>query len=141
MFTNGKWLLLILLLISSVSRAETAACSIEIRDHNAALKQKKLVKYHVGLEFDFEPGANALTDMQRKYFTLPNGHYHCTLAFLDMAAGTSLSCEKKKDQGYTYVQAEQSSMGVNGGANHLSFRDEESHLTISVSCSSKGLEK
>ncbi len=85
----------------------------------------------------FEANPNALTDMQRKYFNLPGNQYHCTLAFLDLDTGTSLSCEKKADQGHTYAQSDQSSIKEQQSGkipNNLTFRDGKSHFVLNAIC-------
>ncbi len=130
-------LILLVFLTSSISWADTAICTIEIEDVNAAVKNETQAKYRVEATFSFEAGASALTAMKRKYFNLPDGRYLCHLAFLDLNTGTSLSCEKKEDHGHTYMQSDQSRIKVSEGENNLTFRDGGSHFVLSAKCASK----
>ena len=133
--TKFRYLVILLVVVFPLfSWADTAICTIEIEDINASVKSKSLEKYEVKETFDFESGADALTAMQRKYFNLPDGQYSCTLTFLDLNTGTSLSCSKKEDQGHTYIQSDQSGIKANESRNNLTFRDGNSHFVINAIC-------
>jgi hypothetical protein len=134
-----KLLVLIILAFPSQSWADTAVCNIEVENINAEVKSKTQARYIIEHIFTFKSGASALKSMQRTYFNLPDDRYFCQLAFLDLQTGTSLSCEKNEDGGYTYMQADQSGIKVKSGTNqnitNLTFRDELSHFVITAKCS------
>ena len=132
-----KILISVFLLIPLASWANVAVCTIEINDINAGVKSKDQAKYTIEHTFTFKEGTNALTGMQRKHFNLPDGRYSCTLAFLDINTGTSLSCEKKVDYGQTYMQSDLSGFKVDKSENNLIFRDGESHFLLNAICASK----
>lgn len=127
-------IVLLLLSIPGFVYADTAKCEIEIKDISRSIDQEKLIKINRVETFLFEAGANALTATQRKYFRLPGDQYNCTLAFVDLHAGISLSCENIENQGYTYFQSEQGGNAIEQNKLFLTFRHANSHFTISAIC-------
>ena len=123
-------LILLATLLPSISFAATAVCTIEIEDINASVKNKSLQKIIVKEDFNLKPGG----EKQTKFFNLPDGKYLCRLDFFDLNTGTSLSCEKKKDQGYSYMQSDQSGNKTKTNRNNLTFRDGNSHFVINAVC-------
>lgn len=119
-----------LAVLSSSAFADSARCKIEIENVTAEAKSKSAAKQIVDFAFEFTPGAGA----QRKHFDLPGGQYLCTLAFFDLDTGTSLSCEKKKDSGHTYVQSDRSGIRERSARNNLVFRDGASHFVLDATC-------
>ncbi len=119
-----------LTVLSSSAFAETARCKIEIENVAAEVQSKSAATQIVDFAFEFTPGAGA----QRKHFDLPGGQYSCTLAFFDLDSGTSLSCEKKKDSGHTYVQSDRSDIKEHASRNNLVFRDGVSHFVLDATC-------
>lgn len=122
--------ILLATLLPSISFAATAVCTIEIEDINASVKNKALEKIIVKEAFNFEPGGAK----QTKFFNLPDGIFLCRLDFFDLNTGTSLSCEKKKDHGYSYMQSDQSGNKLKMNRNNLTFRDKNSHFVINAIC-------
>ena len=129
--TKFKYLeILLATLLPSISFAAKAVCTIEIEDINASVKNKTIEKSIVKEDFNYEPdGAK-----QTKFFNLPDDRYLCRLDFFDLNTGTSLSCEKKKDQGYSYMQSDQSGNKSKMNRNNLIFRDGNSHFVINAIC-------
>lgn len=117
-------------LLPSIAFAATAVCTIEIEDINASVKNKTLEKTVVKETFKFKPGG----EKQTKFFNLPDDRYICRLDFFDLNIGTSLSCEEKKDQGYSYMQSDQSGNKSKMNRNNLTFRDRNSHFVINAIC-------
>ncbi|MCG8672832.1 MAG: hypothetical protein MI867_25770 [Pseudomonadales bacterium] len=126
--------IVLLLFIPVFTYADTAECEIDIEDVNASVANKKVTKINKLETFVFEPGANALTATQRKYFKLPGSQYTCILAFVNLQTGMSLSCESTEDQGYTYFQSEQSGSVGDSNKIYLTFRHAISHFTIRATC-------
>jgi len=116
--------------LPSISLAATAVCTIEIEDINASVKNKAFEKIVVKEGFNFESGAAK----QTKFFNLPDGRHICRLDFFDLNTGTSLSCEKKKDKGFSYMQSDQSGNKSKINRNNLTFRDSNSHFVINAIC-------
>ena len=110
--------------------ADTARCKIEIENVTAEIQSKSAAKQIVEFAFEFTPGTGA----QRKHFDLSDGQYLCTLVFFDLDSGTSLSCEKKKDYGHTYVQSDRSDIREHSARNNLVFRDGASHFVLNATC-------
>jgi hypothetical protein len=123
------WLFLIAVPALSAS-ADTANCSVEIEDVTAAVQSKAAVKQIVQFAFKLPPESVA----QQKHFQLSDGLYSCTLAFFDLDSGTSLSCERKDDQGHTYVQSDRSGISEHAARNNLIFRDGNSHFVLNAGC-------
>jgi hypothetical protein len=124
-----SWLFLIAVPALSAS-ADTATCAVEIEDVTAAVQSKAAAKRTVQFVFELTPES----DVQRKYFQLSEGFYSCTLAFFDLDSGTSLSCERKDDQGHTYFQSDRSGISEHAAKNNLIFRDGNSHFVLNASC-------
>jgi len=118
------------IVISSSAFADTARCTIEIEDVTAEVQSKSAAKQIVEFAFELTPGAEA----QRKHFDLPDKQYLCTLAFFDLNSGTSLSCERKKGFGHTYVQSDRSGIREHFARNNLVFRDGASHFVLDATC-------
>lgn len=123
-------LLTALLVSANLTFADTARCKVEIENVTAEVQSKSAAKQIVEFSFEFTPVAGA----QRKHFDLPGGRYLCTLAFFDLDSGTSLSCEKKKDSGHTYVQSDRSGIREHSARNNLVFRDGASHFVLDATC-------
>jgi hypothetical protein len=123
------WLFLIAAPALSAS-ADTANCTVEIEDVTAAVQSKAAAKQIVQFAFELTPES----DVQRKYFQLSDGLYSCTLAFFDLDSGTSLSCERKDDQGHIYVQSDRSGISEHAARNNLIFRDGNSHFVLNAGC-------
>jgi hypothetical protein len=126
--------ILLIVTFPLITLADTSVCTVEIEDVNASVKNKSLEKSVVKQTFNFQPGANPLTAKQTKFFELPDGLYLCRLDFFDMNTGTSLSCEKKKHKGYTYMQSDLSGIKPNTSRNNLTFRAGKSHFVINSVC-------
>lgn len=126
---NCCWLILMAVPALSAS-ADTATCTVEIEDVNAAVQSKAAVKRTAQFVFELTPES----DVQRKYFQLSGGFYSCTLAFFDLDSGTSLSCERKNDQGHTYFQSDRSGISEHAARNNLIFREGNSHFVLNASC-------
>ncbi len=123
------WLFLIALPAFSAS-ADTATCKVEMEDVTAAVKSSGAAKRTVQFVFELTPKS----DVQRESFQLSEGSYSCTLAFFDLDSGTSLSCERKDDQGHTYFQSDQSGISEQAARNNLVFREGNSHFVLNASC-------
>ena len=123
------WILLIAAPVLSAS-AEAVDCEVEIKDVNAQVQKKADSKQVI--QFSFESTLEA--EARRKHFQLPDGLYSCTLAFFDLNSGTSLSCERKDDQGHTYVQSDRSGISEHAARNNLIFRDGDSHFVLNARC-------
>ena len=119
-----------LAVLTSSAFADSARCKIEIENVTAETQSKSAAKQIIDFAFEFTPGAGA----QRKHFDLPGGQYLCALAFFDLDSGTSLSCEKKKDSGHTYVQSDRSGIREHTARNNLIFRDGSSHFVLDATC-------
>lgn len=116
--------------LSTSAFADTTRCKVEIENVTAEVQSKGAAKQIVEFAFEFTQGAGA----QRKHFDLPGGQYLCTLAFFDLDSGTSLSCEKKKDSGHTYVQSDRSGIREHSARNNLVFGDGASHFVLDATC-------
>ena len=123
---------LFVVLFPSISLAATAVCTIEIEDNNASVKNKVREKIVVESTFNIKTEHANFSPKQTKFFDLPDGKYSCRLDFFDMNTGTSLSCEKKEDQGYSYMQSDLTSSNTN--KNNLTFRNANSHFIINSIC-------
>lgn len=123
-------LILILAAISSPALAGIANCTVEIEDVAFEVKSKSTSKQTLEFTFQFSPGGEA----QRKHFELAGGKYLCTLAFFDLDTGTSLSCERTDDSGYTYFQSDRSGIKEHSARNNLVFRDRDSHFVLNGVC-------
>lgn len=125
--------LALLIFIPCLSSADEVTCTIIIEDINASSKGSGKVTSKVTESFILKPSPNALTDMQRINFKLPDNQYLCTLAFLELKVGTALSCENK----FSYVQSDQSGFIVDRSENNLTFRNGNSHFSLNAVCASK----
>ncbi|NRA61831.1 MAG: hypothetical protein HRU25_13150 [Psychrobium sp.] len=123
----------LLIFIPILSFADEVTCTIEIEDINASSKGTGKVTSKVTESFILKPFPNALTDMQQINFKLPGNQYLCTLAFLDLKKGSSLSCQNK----YSYVQSDQSGFKVDRSENNLTFRNSDSHFSLNALCANK----
>jgi len=123
------WILLFVFLSPNVW-AERANCTIEIEDINAQVQNRSSDKIILQYGFELSPEAEA----QRRYFDLSGGQHICTLAFFSLHIGTSLSCERKTDGGYTYVQSDRSGFREHSSSNNLIFKDKTSHFVLNAKC-------
>ena len=126
-FSLWSGLLLALTLIDiSIADAGVATCVIEIQD---VIKGNNYTLEH---RFFFEKGHEK--GAQRKHFETPGNDYVCTLAFFELKNGTMLSCEYKKDMGWTYFQSDRSVLKDDPVTNNLSFRHKSSQIYIKTRC-------
>ena len=113
----------LLMAFSSLSWADTAKCTIEIKDVNLGTKLK------VEQSFTLKPGSEA----QRKHFALPGSNFSCTLAFFDLKSGTMLSCQLD-ELGHNFVQSDRSAIEERFAKNNLSFRYKSSFYYFESYC-------
>ena len=122
---------LLLIGYSSFTLADTAECIIKIQDVN------KGTTYTIEQKFDYEPGQEL--DFEKgniggwKHFDLPGGDYACYLAFYEIDKGTMISCEYKKDGGYTFFQSDRSGLKENA-VNRLTFRHGSVFVDVESNC-------
>ena len=104
--------------------AGSATCSIGIEDVN------KASTYTLRHRFALKKDGPA----QRKHFEIPGNDYNCTLAFFELRKGTMLSCEYKKDAGYTFFQSDRSAVDDEIVTNNLAFRHQSSFIVLKTKC-------
>ena len=128
-----KKLLLILVLAvfsNSSIAAETANCSIKIKDYNSP----DFATYTINKKFRFEKKPDRI-DVQRMDFGLPGtSDYMCTLAFVRLGNGTSLQCRYLGDGGNTFFDSDRTNVQDKDSINNLLFRHKTANFSIKTKC-------
>lgn len=104
--------------------AKEATCVIRIENTNTSTSKK--------IERKLKSSAQGDTD--RAHFDIDGTDYRCTLAFFDLQTGTMVSCEYKKDSGFTFFQSDRSGLKETNPANNLTFRHLKGFITLKTAC-------
>jgi len=120
----NKIFVLFLIVFPVIALADNATCTIKIYDVN------NMNSYNIEFKYEYENEG----DRQSNYFELPGtSEYACMQAFFDLETGTMISCEYRKDEGYTFFQSDRSGLDEND-ENRLTFRHGTVFVDIQSNC-------